>query len=124
MKKQPYVMVMVSDMNSSVEFYRDRLGLKLRTKSPEWTEFETGGTTIALHGGGVKHKRAKDSSRGSDLAGTCYLGFVVDDLGKTFRELRSKGVTFTMPPTERKGEGIKLAVCSDPDGLPISLSQY
>jgi len=28
-----------------------------------------------------------------------------------------------MPPTQREGEGIKLAVCIDPDGLPISIAQ-
>ena len=28
-----------------------------------------------------------------------------------------------MPPTQREGEGIKLAVALDPDGLPISFAQ-
>jgi len=28
-----------------------------------------------------------------------------------------------MPPTQREGEGIKLAVGLDPDGLPISFAQ-
>jgi len=124
MNKQPYVMVMVSDMNRSVKFYKDLLGLKLRTKSPEWTEFETGDATIALHGGGVKHEVAYASSRASDSAGTCSLGFVVDDLDRVFRDLKSNGVAFAMSPKERKGEGIRLAICLDPDGLPISLSQH
>jgi lactoylglutathione lyase len=123
MKKQPYVMVMVSDMNRSVRFYKELLGLKLRSESPEWTEFETGDATIALHGGGAKRDSVLDSSRSSDFAGTCSFGFVVDDIDGMYRELKSKGVTFAMPPTERGGEGIKLAVCIDPDGLPISLSQ-
>jgi catechol 2,3-dioxygenase-like lactoylglutathione lyase family enzyme len=48
-----YVMVTVSDMARSVAFYRDVLGLPLRFESPQWTEFETPGTTLALHGGGV-----------------------------------------------------------------------
>lgn len=117
-------MVMVSDMSRSIKFYRELLGLKLKSESPEWTEFETAGATIALHGGGVKRKAAEGSSRSSNFAGTCSLGFVVDDLNKTFRELSSKGVAFAMPPTVRKGEGIKLAICLDPDGLPISFSQY
>jgi lactoylglutathione lyase len=124
MNKQPYVMVMVSDMKRSVRFYKELLGLKLRSESSEWTEFETGDATIALHGGGVKRKVAKGPSKTSDLAGTCSLGFVVDNLDRVFQELKSKGVTFAMPPREREGEGIKLAVCLDPDGLPISLSQH
>ena len=117
-------MVMVSDMNRSVRFYKELLGLKLRSQSPDWTEFETGDATVALHGGGVKHEAARESSKTSDFAGTCSLGFVVDDLDGVFHKLKSKGVTFAMPPTARRGEGIKLAVCLDPDGLPISLSQH
>ena len=36
-----YAIVFVSDMNRSVSFYRDVLGLPLRFESPEWTEFAT-----------------------------------------------------------------------------------
>src|SRR5438876_11829305 len=48
-----YTMVIVSDMQRSVEFYRDKLGIPLKFQSHEWTEFATGATTLALHGGGV-----------------------------------------------------------------------
>ena len=123
MEKRPYVMVMVSDMKRSIRFYSEILGLKLRSESPEWTEFETGDATIALHGGGAK-RETPPKPKALDSAGTCSLGFVVDDLDGVFRRLKSKGVRFTMPPTEREGEGIRLAVCLDPDGLPISLSQH
>ena len=44
-----YVIVFVSDMARSVAFYRDVLGLPLEFESPKWTEFETPGTTVALH---------------------------------------------------------------------------
>ena len=47
----------------------------------------------------------------------------MDDVDKTFEEMKAKGVFFVMPPTHREGEGIKLAVCVDPDGLPISFAQ-
>ncbi|MGI9065285.1 MAG: VOC family protein [Pyrinomonadaceae bacterium] len=42
------------------------------------------------------------------------------DVDKTYEELKSKGINFVMPPMQREGEGIKLAVCVDPDGLPIA----
>jgi lactoylglutathione lyase len=51
--KIDYTMVVVSDMERSVAFYRDKLGVPLKFQSPEWTEFQTGGTTLALHGGGI-----------------------------------------------------------------------
>lgn len=40
-----HAIVFVSDMDRSVRFYRDVLGFSLRFDSPEWTEFDTGGTT-------------------------------------------------------------------------------
>ena len=117
-----YTMVIVSDMNRSVEFYRDKLGIPLKFQSPDWTEFQTGATTLALHGGGVKRdlSAAGDQSKN---AGTCSIGFNVDDVDKTYEELKAKGIFFVMPPTQREGEGIKLTVCVDPDGLPISFAQ-
>ena len=117
-----YTMVIVSDMDRSVEFYRDMLGIPLKFQSPDWTEFQTGATTLALHGGGVRqqHAPAGDPSK---QAGTCSIGFNVEDVNKTFEELKAKGVVFVMPPMQREGEGIRLAVAIDPDGLPVSFAQ-
>jgi lactoylglutathione lyase len=117
-----YTMVVVSDMKCSVEFYRDKLGIPLKFESPEWTEFATGATTLALHGGGVA-REYQDTGDQSKTAGACSIGFNVDDVDKTYEELKGKGITFVMPPTQREGEGIKLAVAIDPDGLPISFAQ-
>ena len=120
-KQIDYTMVIVSDMTRSVEFYRDKLGIPLKFESPEWTEFQTGATTLALHGGGVPNERTGGS--GDKDAGTCSIGFNVEDVEQTFEELKAKGINFVMPPTQREGEGIKLAVCVDPDGLPVSFAE-
>ena len=112
-----YVMVMVSDMGRSVRFYRDQLGIPLRSESPDWTEFETGRTVLALHGGGIPR------SNSDQMAGNASIGFYVDNLESKYNELKGKGIVFTMPPTDRGEEGIKLAVCLDPDGLPISIAE-
>ena len=117
-----YTMIVVSDMQRSVEFYRDKLGIPLKFESPDWTEFATGTTTLALHGGGVLDQRppAGDPSK---VAGACSIGFNVENVDKTYEELKAKGIRFVMPPTQRQNEGIKLAVAIDPDGLPISFAQ-
>jgi catechol 2,3-dioxygenase-like lactoylglutathione lyase family enzyme len=44
-----YVIKFVADMDKAVKFYRDVLGLKLKFESPDWSEFVTGETTLALH---------------------------------------------------------------------------
>ena len=117
-----YTMIVVSDMQRSVEFYRDTLGIPLKFQSPEWTEFATGATTLALHGGGVPAPGPPQGDP-SKRAGACSIGFNVPDVDKTYEELQAKGLTFVMPPTQREGEGIRLAVAMDPDGLPISFAQ-
>ena len=62
-KQMDYTMVVVSDMQRSVEFYRDKLGVPLKFQSPEWTEFDTGATTLALHGGGTPAETKGDPSK-------------------------------------------------------------
>ena len=121
-KQLDYTMIIVSDMKRSVEFYRDKLGIPLKFESPEWTEFATGTTTLALHGGGVA-REYHDTGDQSKVAGACSIGFNVNNVDKTYEELKAKGIQFVMPPTQREGEGIKLAVGIDPDGLPISFAQ-
>ena len=109
-------------MTRSIKFYRDILGLSLKFESKDWSEFSTGTTTIALHGGG-KPVLETMSKQGELLAGTCTLGFSVENLDDTYKELKSKGANFVMAPTKRAEERIHLAVCVDPDGLPISIAQ-
>jgi len=111
--------VMVSDMSRSVSFYQGTLGLKLKFQSPEWSEFDLGSTTLALH------SAAKPTGMPSKepVAGTASLGFSVDDLDKMVTDLKAKGVRFVMEPTVRENEGIRLAVAIDPDGLGISFAQ-
>ena len=120
--KVDYVMVNVSEMSRSVAFYRDTLGLPLKFESPGWSEFETGATTLALHPG-VRAAGIGTATQAGPVAGTCSLGFSVPDLNSTYAELSARGAHFVMPPTDQPNEGIRLAVCIDPDGLPISFAE-
>ena len=116
-----YAMVNVSDMARSVAFYRDVLGIPLRFESPGWSEFETGATTLALHHA-PPAAPAAGAPRGP-TAGTCTLGFSVEDLDKSYADLQARGARFVMPPMDQPEEGIRLAVCVDPDGMGISFAQ-
>jgi lactoylglutathione lyase len=120
--KVDYVMVNVSDMRRSIAFYRDTLGLRLKFESPGWSEFETGATTLALHAG-IRAAASEGGTEARPAAGTCSLGFSVPDLNSTYAELRERGARFVMPPTAQANEGIRLAVCIDPDGLAISFAE-
>jgi lactoylglutathione lyase len=113
-------MITVSDMDRSVRFYRDTLGLTLRFQSPEWSEFDMGASTLALHGGGVA---APPPQGRESYAGRASIGFNVENVDKMFEDLKAKGVRAVMPPMQREGEGIRLTVFLDPDGLPVSFAQ-
>jgi len=116
LKKLDYIMIVVSDMGRSIEFYRDKLGFSLKSESENWTEFSVSSTVIALHGEGVKNGSKRDAMH----VGTCTMGFYVKDVERSYKELKTKGVRFVMSPKKCKGEGITLAICVDPDGLPIN----
>ena len=116
-----YGVVFVSDMKKSIEFYRDALGLPLRFESPEWTEFDTPGTTLALH------PTDTPSSGGEPVdenpAGQCHPSFTVDDIDAYHERLTSKGVICVRPPREEE-YGRKLAKYVDPNGLPFTLALH
>src|SRR5258705_3223428 len=99
-KQIDYTMVVVSDMQRAVEFDRDKLGIPLKFQSLDWTEFQTGTTTLALHGGGVV-SATPSAGDPTKHAGSCSIGFSVEDLDKTYAELQDKGIRFVMPPTQR-----------------------
>jgi lactoylglutathione lyase len=104
-----YVMVFVSDMKRSVQFYRDQVGLKLRFASPAWSEFETGGAILALHPAGPNNK-----------AGTSEVGVTVQDLNAFYETRKAAGVTFSGPP-QPQPYGSPLTEMHDPDGAAISV---
>jgi catechol 2,3-dioxygenase-like lactoylglutathione lyase family enzyme len=45
------IILFTSDMERMTEFYRDVLGLPLRTDERGWKEFDADGCVIALHNG-------------------------------------------------------------------------
>ncbi len=103
-----YAIKYVADMDRSVAFHRDVLGLPLKFQSPEWSEFATGATTLALH-----------AASSDKPAGTVELGFGTDDVEGFYARRDEVGVAFTRPPNDM--HGMKLAVFRDPDGAETSL---
>jgi catechol 2,3-dioxygenase-like lactoylglutathione lyase family enzyme len=107
--KLTYVMAFVADMDAAIAFYRDTLGLTLRFASPDWSEFDTGSTTLALHAASPGHP-----------AGTTRLGFSVPDMQLFGAQLASRGLQFTQPP--RQEHGVLLAEFAGADGVRHAVS--
>jgi lactoylglutathione lyase len=118
MYKLSYCIVFASDMERSTAFYRDTLGFPLKFESPEWTEFATGETKLALH----KAQYAAEESHVRSRAGTCQFGMTVDDLDAFHVSVQAKGITCIVPP-HLQAYGGRLAVYADPDGLLVSVAE-
>ncbi len=117
--KVTYAIVFVSDMKRSVSFYRDVIGLPLKFESSHWTEFATGGATLALHVSDVPRSDAADSE---DLpAGRCRPGLSVPNLDEFHQKMADHNVPCIQEPKEIFGA--KLAQYLDPDGLSFSVGE-
>jgi len=119
MSRFAYSIIFVSEMNRSVAFYRDAIGLPLKFQSPGWSEFNTGGCTLALHkatGAGAMPERGP----GNLPAGHSHPGFNVDDLDAFHQKLTSLNVPCLQPPRHEEFGG-RLAIYADPDGLPVTI---
>lgn len=110
-----YAIVFVSDMKRSIEFYRDTIGIPLKFETPEWTEFATEGSTLALH-------RADAGEAGdANSPGTCRTGFTVPDIDEFHRRMIEHSVECVEEP--RESFGAKLAQYKDPDGMRFGVSE-
>jgi catechol 2,3-dioxygenase-like lactoylglutathione lyase family enzyme len=100
-------------MERSVKFYKDTLGLPLKSKSKDWTEFFKGDTVLALH-----PARKKSSIK---TGSAMLVGFEVGDLDGAISDLRRRDVKFFKQPTDEPFG--KHAIIKDPDGHLISIAE-
>jgi len=110
-----WVQVFVSDMDRSVEFYDNSVGIGVRTRTPEFPEFvelATEGTILALNRVGDEQRHLMGRDTGITLT--------VPDIEAVYRSLSSKGVRFSRPPA-REPWGAIMTSFFDPDGNEISV---
>ena len=109
MIKSGNVTVFVNDMKKAIEFYTKVLGFKLKSQyGNEWAEIQAPDLTIGLHGG-----------RKSATKGHVSIGFQVDNLDKSVKELEKKGISFKI----HEDGPVKIAHFKDPEGTALYLCQ-
>ncbi|MFN2556304.1 MAG: VOC family protein [Nitriliruptorales bacterium] len=118
-----YVVVIVAELERSVGFYVDLLGLKLQHRSGPFVQLDTGRTRLALYQRdamaetlGVEKLAAPDPH-----APGFELGFKVADVDSVYAVLVARGVQPAVPPTDRHW-GQRTAYVRDPDGYLIELA--
>lgn len=113
-KAVDFVYYTVSDIETSVSFYRDTLGLDLETLDEEsgWAEFALPPTTLALG-------EANPQVPITPGDGGVGVAMAVDDVEATAEELQEEGMTVLLEPIELPT--CDMAMVGDPDGNPIML---
>jgi lactoylglutathione lyase len=118
--KYLHTMVRVSDVEASLRFYRDALGLQvLRRKDEPAGRF----TLIFLAAPGqpeaqieLTHNWDPEVYTGGRNFG--HIAYAVDDIYATCRRLQEHGVTILRPPRDGR-----MAFVRSPDGISIELLQ-
>ena len=109
--------ILVSDINASLKFYQDILGLKFIEKIPVWF-----GTMYRLRFGTSDFKLIAPRTMppkgpiGLEAQiGIRYITFVIKNLSAVCAKLQEKGFVFEIPEKEAR-PGVKIAMVRDPDG--------
>jgi catechol 2,3-dioxygenase-like lactoylglutathione lyase family enzyme len=111
------VTVTVSDMNKSVKFYVETLGLTLQYEPDgHFAQIQAPGLTIGLlH---LPGDPAGESGSQDKPSGAMSIGFEVQDLESVVRTLESRGVRFH---NSVDGKAAQVVHFSDPDGNTLYL---
>ncbi len=105
------VMIVVRDMERSVAFYRDVLGLKLLIHQDNWSQFDAGNILIGLHPDGEEVKVSPTTGMS--------IGIYVDDIDKAVAEIRRRLAKIAVGP--RSEPFGRWALVFDPDGYSIQI---
>lgn len=116
--------ITVKDMDETINFYTNNLGLKLvkRKEIPEnnaeiaFLEEENTDYKIEL----TYWKEKKGYSEGDQLD---HLAFEVEDMNNTINELKQKGVKIVKEPYSLSNSTKKIAFILDPNDIWIELIQ-
>ncbi len=118
-----YLVLIVAEIDPSLDFYVGTLGLKLQHRSGPYAQLDTGRTRLALYERdamaktlGVERLAAPDTA-----APGFEIGFKVVDADAAYADLLAAGAEAAAPPADRHW-GQRTAYVRDPDGHLIELA--
>ena len=118
-----YVVLIVTDLERSLAFYKGPLGLALRHRAEQFAQLETGTTRLALYSRDAMARTLGSALEAPALAAPSFeLGFKVDDCDAAFADLVAAGAVPAAEPRTRPW-GQRTAYVRDPDGYLIELAQ-
>jgi catechol 2,3-dioxygenase-like lactoylglutathione lyase family enzyme len=138
MKEIRHTGIVVSDMERSLKFYRDLLGLKVSVDFCEKGNYidnvvglqdtelrmvkltTDDGSMIELMQFLSHPVESPLKNKIYDL-GCSHVAFTVDDLDKEYQKLMDNGISFNCSPIISPDGYAKVTYCHDPDGISIEL---
>ena len=135
-----HIGIVVTDLERSLYFYRDLLGMSIVRRMDESGDFidkllglvNADVTTVKLsldlnptliellH---FNSHRIEDSKKKIFTPGLSHIAFTVPDVDLTYQRLSDAGIVFNAPPQLSPDRRAKVAYCKDPDGTYIELVQ-
>jgi len=136
-KEVRHVGIVVKNMENSLKFYRDILGLEIIRDMDEHGGYidnmlslddvhvrtvklsaGMGNTLIEL----LDFKSHNDNEiRNFYTIGASHVALTVDNLDDLYKHLSENNVKFNAPPQKSSDGLVKVTFCNDPDGTPIEL---
>lgn len=123
MIKIRHIAIIVSNLEKSIAFYRDMLGLTyVRTvevrgaKAVDLTDGETNLRLLPAGNAAASGLDGAPRNDGENPVGFNHIGFIVDDIDETHRKLKESKVRFL---NKAPADFFKIA---DPDGLVIDIT--
>jgi catechol 2,3-dioxygenase-like lactoylglutathione lyase family enzyme len=134
--------IIVSDLDRSIDFYHDVLGLEFATEPGPVVDDPELGPKLGVPGASLRMVAFKvgdgalelleylspaspiDTPMPQNALGSHHVGFRVDDIEATVRELRGKGVEFigeVTPIDDGVLAGWRWVYFKDPDGITLEL---
>jgi len=113
------IILRVEDLERSLAFYRDRLGITVLGSSASFAFLNGGGVTLALNAIGVDME--------ANPPGLTEVVFEVEDVEATYEDLSRAGVPFKLEPRVVMSDGgrdLMAADFRDPDGNVLSITGW
>ena len=108
------VILAVKDLDVSIKFYNETLGMPIKNERRNWVDLGSTGAILSLHPASITAPHS-----GTSIDNGVLLGLTVGDLVSAVTEFREKGVRIYRDIQER--EAGKNAIVLDPDDYMISL---
>jgi lactoylglutathione lyase len=121
MDRVGYVILFVGDLERSVAFYRDVIGVPFRLEGDGYVEFATKGARFGLYDRNRLEELTGQGTGAPDRPGGEVV-FLVEDVDAEAERLRAAGATILKGPVDRAW-GHRTLHVEDPDGFVVELAE-